>query len=73
MVREWVGIELLERRAVVQQLEKLDLAGAEVHVRDFEIGFELRALQFQAIHIYRGHVSSLQTLAVDVKFVVPVS
>ena len=55
-----VHIELLDRRAVVEQHQKLDLGGAEIHRRGFKIGFELDALQVKAIDIDLGEIARLR-------------
>ena len=42
-------VELLDGRPVVHQRQKLDLGGSQVGFGGLDIGFELDALQFQAV------------------------
>ena len=44
-----VTSNLLDGRAVVQKLQKLDLGGSQAYDGCLHIGFELNALQFQAV------------------------
>ena len=65
-------VESLDRRPVVQEHQELDLGRAKIHHRRFEVGFELDALQLQAIQIHLRQVAGLEALAIHVEFAVPV-
>jgi hypothetical protein len=67
-----VYIELIDRRAVVQQLEQLNLAGAQVDEGGFEIGFKLRALQLQTVQIHLRQVAGAEPFSIDVQLMVPI-
>ena len=75
MVDEFVrarDIELLDRRPVVQQGQKLDLGRAQIHRGHFEVGLELDALQLQAIEVHLGQVARLEAIAIHRQLAVPV-
>ena len=63
----------LDRRAIVQQRQKLDLGGAQIHFRGLHIGFELHALQLQPIEIHLRDIAGFISVATDCQHVVPVS
>ena len=44
-------VQLLDRRAIVEQHLKLDLGGAQVDQGGLHVGFELDALQLQAVEV----------------------
>ena len=65
-------IELLDRRPVVEQHQKLDLGGPQIHHRRFKVGFELRALQLQPVQIHLRQVAGLEARAIHLQFPIPV-
>ena len=49
-------VELLDRRAVVQQLQQLNLGGAQIHDRCLQLRFVLHAQQLDAIEVDLGDI-----------------
>ncbi len=52
--REFVrpgDVELLDRRAVVEECQQLDLGGPQIDRGGFDIGFELNSLQREPVQI----------------------
>ena len=56
-------VELLHRGAVVEQHQELDLGRAHAGFRGLDVGFELNALQLQAVQVHAGDVAGLETVA----------
>ena len=56
-------VELLDGRAIVEQRQQLNLGGSQVDQRGLQIGFELHALEFQAVQIDLGDVAGFESLA----------
>ncbi len=65
-------VELVHRRALVQQLQQLDLGGAQVDLRRLVVGFVLHALQLQALQVQLGDIAGGQAIAGDGQFAVEV-
>ncbi len=62
---EWAGdVELLDRRAVVQQSEQLNLRRAQIDFRRLQVGFILHALQFQPVQVHLRDAARLVALAI---------
>ena len=55
-------IEAVDRRAVVQQREQLDLGGAQIDPRRLQVGFELHALQLQPVQIHLRDIAGFETV-----------
>ena len=67
-VREIEGagnVELFDRRAIVQQLQELNLGGAQVDDRRLQLRLVLHAQQLDAIEINLRDVARFQTVAAD--------
>ena len=63
---EWPGdVQFLHRRLIVEQCAELDLSRAQVNEGGLHIGFELHALQFQAVEIDLSDVAGLEAIAAD--------
>ena len=56
-------IELIDRRAVVQQLQQLDLCRAQVDDRRLDLRLILHAQQFDAVQIDLCQVAGLEAVA----------
>ena len=65
-------IELLDRRPIVQQGQKLDLGRAQIHRGRFEVGLELDALQLQAIEVHLGQIARLEAVAIHGELAIPI-
>ena len=63
-------VELLDRRPVVQQRQKLYLRRSQGHLRSLEVGFKLSPLQFQAILVDFRDVSCLDPLTTDLQHLI---
>ncbi len=53
-------VELLHRRAIVQQRQQLDLRRSQIHNRGLHVGLVLHPLQFQPLIIHLRDVAGLQ-------------
>ncbi len=58
-IERTVDVELLHRRAVIQQRQKLNLRRTQIDLRGLHIGLELDALQLQANQIHLRDVARL--------------
>ena len=65
-------VELLHRRAVVEQLQQMDLGGAQVHDGRLDLRFVLHTQQLDAIEIDLGDVSGAEAVPADLDDVVVV-
>ena len=54
-----IDIELIDRRALVEQRQKGDLRGAQIGQRGLIIGLELHTLQMNALHIHLRDVAGV--------------
>ncbi len=61
---EWPGdVQFLDRSAIVEQHLKLDLGGAQVDEGGLHVGFELYALQLQAVEVHLGDIAGFEAVA----------
>ena len=58
-------VELVQRRAIVQELQQLDLGRAQVNDRRLQLRFVLHAQQLDAIEVDLGDVAGLEPRAAD--------
>ena len=56
-------VQLLDRRAVVEQRLELDLSRAQVDQGSLHVGFELDALQLQAVEVHLRDIARLVPVA----------
>ncbi len=66
-------VELLDRRAVVEERQQLDLGGPQVDRGGLDIGFELNALQREPVQIQLRDVAGVETRAANPELTIPVS
>ena len=60
---EWTcHVELVDRRAVVEQLQELNLGGAQIYDRGFNLRLVLHAQQFDAVQIDLADGAGLEAL-----------
>jgi hypothetical protein len=65
-------IELLDRRAVVEKLQKLNLGGAQVDDGGLNLRLVLHAQQLDAVQVDLGDVAGVEAVAADLDDVVVV-
>ena len=65
VVESPADVQLLDRRAIVEQRLKLDLSRAQVDQGSLHVGFELDALQLQAVEVHLGDIAGLVAVAAD--------
>ena len=66
------NIELLDRRAVVQQHQEWNLGRPQIHQRGFEVGFELNALQLQATQIHLSDIAGRVARSIHAQLPIPI-
>src|SRR5580692_11001827 len=68
-----VDVVALDRPAIVEHGQQVDLGGAKVDQRGLHIGFVLQALEFEAVEVDLGDVAGLVTFAADLQDLVVVA
>ena len=60
-----VEIEAVDRPAIIEQGQQVDLGRAQIDQCGLQVGLVLQALQFEAVEIDAGDVSGLEAVAAD--------
>ena len=63
-------VELIHRRPVIQEHEKLDFRGFQTLFCDLQVGFILHSLKLQPVQIHLGNRAGFEPFAIYVQYVV---